>query len=268
MGRTNAARQTVSTGGVAANIASHLAEAGGEVSFVGVQPPQEAPAITSRLAASDVSATILPLEGEVPGYSAVMGPDGELLIGAASMALYDEVTPAMIIPHLDPAVALVIDANFPGDVLLAMAEAVEGHRQVFAAGTSIGKVARLRPCLGYLHALVLNRGEAACLAGSDGAPARMLAQHLASDLADGGVVLVSDGGAEAALASRAGVVTLEPPQLQVVNTNGAGDAMAASLFWGLATGPGLALDARLRAALAAGAEFAAGPLLPDPAEPS
>ena len=276
MGRTNAARQTVSTGGVAANIAGHLAAAGSAVTFIGVQPPQEIPAMVARLGGCGVDAMILPLEGEVPGYSAVMGPDGELLIGAAAMSLYDRVTPAMVLPHLDPGAALVIDANFPGDVLLAMTAAGDGHRPVFAAGTSVVKVARLRPCLAGLHALVLNRAEAACLAGRENAPVDVtvdvpvdvLAQELVTGLADGGVVLVSDGGAEAALASRAGSVTLAPPRLKVVNANGAGDAMAASLFSGLVTDPGMALATRLRAALAAGAEFAAGPPHPDLAEPS
>ena len=69
MGRTNTARQTISTGGVAANIACHLAASGNAVTFIGVQPPQEAPAMATRLAASGVDATILPLEGEVPGYA-------------------------------------------------------------------------------------------------------------------------------------------------------------------------------------------------------
>ena len=280
MGRTNAARQTVSTGGVAANIARHLAASGSTVTFIGVQPPQEIPAMVARLGGCGVDAAFLPLQGEVPGYSAVIGPDGELLIGAAAMSLYDEVRPAMIMPHLDPAAVLVIDANFPGDVLLAMTEAGDGRRHVFAAGTSMAKVERLRPCLPGLHALVLNRAEAACLAGKGDAPVDfsvdlpvdapvdVLAQDLALALADGGVVLVSDGGATAALASRTGSVTLEPPQPRVVNANGAGDAMAASLFSGLVTDPGMALTTRLRAALAAGAEFAAGPPHPDLAEPS
>ena len=268
MGRTNAARQTVSTGGVAANIACHLAAAGGAVRFTGVQPPQEAPAMVTRLAASGVDATILPLEGEVPGYSAVMGPDGELLVGAAAMALYDDVLPAMIMPHLDPTAALVIDANFPEDVVLALARSAASGRPVFAAGTSVGKVARLRPCLQDLHALVLNRDEAAALSGNSDAPVSVLAQDLALVLADEGLVLVSDGGATAALASRTGSVTLAPPQLRVVNANGAGDAMAASLFSGLVTDPGMALATRLQIALAAGAEFAAGPPHPDLAEPS
>ena len=268
MGRTNAARQTVSTGGVAANIACHLAAAGGAVRFTGVQPPQEAPAMVTRLAASGVDATILPLEGEVPGYSAVMGPDGELLVGAAAMALYDDVLPAMLMPHLDPTAALVIDVNFPEDVVLALARSGASGRPVFAAGTSVGKVARLRPCLQDLHALVLNRDEAAALSGNSDAPVDVLAQDLALVLADGGVVLVSDGGALAALASRTGSVTLKPPQLRVVNANGAGDAMAASLFLGLVTDPGMALATRLQIALAAGADFAAGPPHPDLAEPS
>ena len=272
MGRTNAARQTVSTGGVAANIARHLAASGSTVTFIGVQPPQEIPAMVARLGGCGVDAAFLPLQGEVPGYSAVIGPDGELLIGAAAMSLYDEVRPAMIMPHLDPAAALVIDANFPADVLLAMTEAGDGRRHVFAAGTSMAKVERLRPCLPGLHALVLNRAEAACLAGKGDAPVDVpvdvLAQDLALVLADGGVVLVSDGGSPAALASRTEAVTLEPPQLRVVNANGAGDAMAASLFSGLVTDPGMALTTRLRTALAAGAEFAAGPPHPDPAEPS
>ena len=272
MGRTNAARQTVSTGGVAANIARHLAASGSTVTFIGVQPPQEIPAMVARLGGCGVDAAFLPLQGEVPGYSAVIGPDGELLIGAAAMSLYDEVRPAMIMPHLDPAAALVIDANFPADVLLAMTEAGDGRRHVFAAGTSMAKVERLRPCLPGLHALVLNRAEAACLAGKGDAPVDVpvdvLAQDLALVLADGGVVLVSDGGSPAALASRTEAVTLEPPQPRVVNANGAGDAMAASLFSGLVTDPGMALTTRLRTALAAGAEFAAGPPHPDLAEPS
>lgn len=268
MGRTNAARQTISTGGVAANIASHLAAYGGEVRFVGVQPADEAPAMAARLRATGIDAAILPLDGEVPGYSAVMGPDGDLLIGAAAMSLYDDVTPEIITPHLDPALPLVMDANFPEAALRAMVQAGEAGRTLFAAGTSAGKVDRLRACLPGLHALVLNRAEAACLTGDADAPVDMLARHLASGLAESGVVLVSDGGGEAALATRTDLARLTPPALKVVNVNGAGDAMAASLFWGLMTDPGLAVSARLQTALAAGAAFAAGLPLPALAEPS
>lgn len=269
MGRTNAARQTVSTGGVAANIAGHLARRGAAVRFVGVQPPDEAPGIAARLRLHDMHATILPLEGEVPGYSAVMDPDGELLVGAAAMSLYDEVTPEMITPQLAPDLPLVMDANFPEAVLLAMALAGAGTagRVLFAAGTSAGKVDRLRACLPHLDALVLNRAEAAQLGGEADASVERLAHQLASRLAEDGVVLVSDGGARAALANRTELAVLTPPLLKMANANGAGDAMAASLFWHLMTDPGLALSTRLQTALEAGADFAAGTPRPVPAEP-
>jgi pseudouridine kinase len=268
MGRTNAARQTISTGGVAANIACHLAASGGSVRFLGVNPPEDASVMAARLGDRGVTAQILPLQGEAPGYFAVMAPDGELLFGAAALSLYDQVTPAMITPHLDPAIPLVVDANFPEPVLLAVAQAGTSGRPLFAAGTATGKVGRLRPCLAYLRALVMNRAEAACLAGTDDAPidapVDALALDLASRLADGGVVLVSDGAAAAALATGAQVAVAIPPEVQVVNANGAGDAMAASLFWGLVTDPGLTLAARLQRALAAGAAYAAGISRPDP----
>jgi len=264
MGRTNQARQTVATGGVAANIACHLAASGADVRFLGVQPPDEAPAMARRLGDRGVAADILPLAGEVPGYSAVMGPDGELLIGAAALALYDAVTPAMITPRLDAATPLVIDANFPEDVLLAMARAGAANRPLFAAGTAIGKVERLRPCLPFLRALVLNRAEAARLLAPEDVPVNApevdaLARDLAARLPDDGLVLVSDGAAAAALADRTGVAIRVPPQRQVVNANGAGDAMAAALFWGLVTAPDMPRATRLRHALAAGAAHAAAP---------
>ena len=270
-GRTNPARQTVSTGGVAANIACHLAAFGATVKFIGVHPPEEAPAMAARLHDRGVAADIRPLAGEVPGYSAVMRADGELLIGAAALSLYEQVTEEMVTARLDPKTALVIDANFPEPVILAMVEAADASRRQFAAGTSVAKVGRLRAALSSLHALVLNRAEAASLVKAGGAPVDYLARELAGHLADGGVALVSDGGAQAALAGqedadREQVVVMAPPQVAVVNANGAGDAMAASLFWGLMNAPGLPLDARLRTALAAGAAFASGAPLPDPVE--
>ena len=127
---------------------------------------------------------------------------------------------------------------------------------MFAAATSVAKVGRLAGCLARLDALVLNRSEAAILAGE--APVADMARALAADLRPGGVVLVSDGGDQAALAKGGDCVTASPPPLELVRANGAGDAMAATLFWGLTATPAAGLAAHLDAALAAGADFAAG----------
>ena len=255
-GRTNPASQRIGIGGVAANIARHLAARGGQAHFTGVQPADEISALGTRLRAAGVDPNLIPLEGEVPGYTAIVAADGELVVGAASMALYDEVTPDMVLKGIIGDGPLVIDANFPESVLQAICQAQPQTRPVFAAATSVAKVGRLAGCLARLDALVLNRSEAAVLAGE--APVAGMACALAARLRPGGVVLVSDGGNQAALARGDDCVTASPPPLDLVRANGAGDAMAAALFWALAATPDAGLAAHLEAALEAGADFAAG----------
>lgn len=255
-GRTNPASQRIGIGGVAANIARHLAARGGQAHFTGVQPADEISALGTRLRAAGVDPNLIPLEGEVPGYTAIVAADGELVVGAASMALYDEVTPDMVLEGIIGYGPLVIDANFPESVLQAICQAQPQTRPVFAAATSVAKVGRLAGCLARLDALVLNRSEAAVLAGE--AQVAGMACALAARLRPGGAVLVSDGGNQAALARGDDCVTASPPPLDLVRANGAGDAMAAALFWGLAATPDAGLATHLEAALEAGADFAAG----------
>ena len=255
-GRTNPASQRIGIGGVAANIARHMAARGGQAHFTGVQPADEISALGTRLRAAGVDPNLIPLEGEVPGYTAIVAADGELVVGAASMALYDEVTPDMVLEGIIGYGPLVIDANFPESVLQAICQAQPQTRPVFAAATSVAKVGRLAGCLARLDALVLNRSEAAVLAGE--APVAGMACAMAARLRPGGAVLVSDGGNQAALARGDDCVTASPPPLDLVRANGAGDAMAAALFWGLAATPDAGLATHLEAALEAGADFAAG----------
>ena len=255
-GRTNPASQRIGIGGVAANIARHLAARGGQAHFTGVQPSDEISALGTRLRAAGVDPNLISLEGEVPGYTAIVAADGELVVGAASMALYDEVTPDMVLEGIIGYGPLVIDANFPESVLQAICQAQPQTRPVFAAATSVAKVGRLAGCLARLDALVLNRSEAAVLAGE--AQVAGMACALAARLRPGGAVLVSDGGNQAALARGDDCVTASPPPLDLVRANGAGDAMAAALFWALAATPDAGLAAHLEAALEAGADFAAG----------
>ncbi len=46
--------------------------------------------------AAGIGAPLIPLEGEAPSYTALIGPDGELLIGAAALSIYDAVTPDVL----------------------------------------------------------------------------------------------------------------------------------------------------------------------------
>ncbi|MEC8091842.1 MAG: PfkB family carbohydrate kinase [Pseudomonadota bacterium] len=256
-GRTNPAAQRIEIGGVAANIARHLAARGGDVRFTGVQPSAEIETMVARLRAAGVEPSLVPLEGEVPGYTAVVAADGELVVGAASMALYDAVAPDMLAGRMATGGGpLVIDANFPETVLQAICAAQPEARPLFAAATSVAKTARLEGCLARLDGIVLNRGEAAVLAGQG--PVADMACALAARIRPGGAVLVSDGAGEAALAKGDDCARAIPPPVELVRANGAGDAMAAALFWGLAADPAAGPAAQLEYALAAGADFAAG----------
>ena len=276
-GRTNPARIVEAIGGVAANIAHHLAAARYAVDFVGVQPQHDPLLLASRLQAAGITAHLAPLAGEAPRYTALIGPDGELMIGAAALSIYDATSEDMVRSRLaaslavsldarQPADAVVIDANFPAPVLDILASTLPPEMPLFAAATSLAKVDRLAVMLPRLSVVVLNRAEASRLAGIQVDEVAVLASTLATSMArrgsgnmlQDGLVLVSDGGNMAALATGDMVVTALPPCVRVISANGAGDAMAAGLFSAvLQAEPSPDLDDMLRVALAAGAEFAA-----------
>jgi sugar/nucleoside kinase (ribokinase family) len=277
-GRTNPATSRERLGGVATNIACQLAGFGASVRLVSVQPPDSLATVASRLVDIGIDPWLAPLAGDPPGYTALLAPDGELLIGAAVMALYDMVPASMIQPGIEGSTGpIILDANLPADTITAIADiavadtavadsgiadsGIAGEfgtaRSLCAAGTSIAKVERLTAALPLLDALVLNRGEAAALLGETG-PVDRMALALAADMQGNGLVLVSDGADMAALASGGDVVTARPPRVRLVNANGAGDVMAARLFFDLETRPDMAPATRLDAALAAGAGYAAG----------
>jgi len=255
-GRTAPARQTERVGGVAANVAVQLAAWKADTTLVGVQPRQSMDVLKAWLLEAGVDAQLLPLAGEPPSYTALLGPDGELLTGAAAMALYDLVTAGLLRPALSADTDAVIwDTNFPQAAITPAVGAMPAARRIFAVGTSVAKVDRLSAILSRLDAIVVNRDEAACLVGA-GSVAEMASRL--ETACDGAVVLVSDGADAAVLVAGGAAVTARPPAIELVNANGAGDVMAARLFYDLVGDGAMAAQDRLERALAAGAAYAAG----------
>ena len=194
--------------------------------FVGVQPQHDPLMLASRLQAAGITAHLAPLEGEAPRYTALIGPDGELMIGAAALSIYDaaseDVVRSRLAASLDarqPADAVVIDANFPAPVLDMLVSVLPPEMPLCAAATSLAKVDRLAVMLPRLSVIVLNRAEASHLAGIQADDVAVLASTLATsmdrrgsdNLLQDGLVLVSDGGNMAALATGDIVVTAPPP---------------------------------------------------------
>ena len=231
-GRTNSATRKSVIGGVASNIARALRRSGAslQIAFVGAMAEDD-DRVEKWLESSGIDSEFLRMDGAPPTYTAILDQHGELLIGAADMGLYERVLADDILTMLpEQPRTVVIDANFPAEVLLAVSQSVPDRTKLFAAGTSIEKVGRLLPLMIRLDALSLNRAEASKLTGVDDGVAALAASLSKKLQRPDACILVSDGADLAALACGGEVVVSHPPEIELTNANGAGDAMAAIFF--------------------------------------
>jgi sugar/nucleoside kinase (ribokinase family) len=232
VGRTNPANTCILPGGVAANIARALwaSDVNLRIEFVGAASENDDRA-EKWLQSSGIVSEFLRVDAAPPTYTAILDQHGELLIGSADMGLYGRVLADNLIPMLpEQPRTVIIDANFPAEVLLAVAQSLPDRTKLFAAGTSIEKVDRLFPLMTRLDALSLNRAEAGKLTGADNGVAALAGSLLTKLHRPDARILVSDGADLAALACGGKVVVSHPPKIELTNANGAGDAMAAAFF--------------------------------------
>ncbi len=128
---------------------------------------------------------------------------------------------------------VVLQNEVPEAVNLRVAAAAGAARVVLNAAPAREIPADL---MARVDVLVVNRGEAAALAGvadPEGAAVALRARGP-------GVVIVTLGGEGLVAASEDGVVRLAAPKVEVVSTHGAGDAFTGALAERLARGDGLA----------------------------
>jgi len=236
LGSSNPAHLTRDPGGVACNVARNLVRMGVEVILCSIVGDDEAAAsLRSILAAEgiDDEGVAVDPDHSTAGYLAVLGPDGNLVIGVADMDIYDSVTAGWA----ETAAALaagadlwVIDANLPGPTLEALARLAPVP--VLADPVSAPKADRLRPILDRLHGVFPDAAEAAVLAGSDpGDPvadaaviAALGVEHVVVSLGSGGAHLHTSEAVETRPA-------ITPDR--VVDVTGAGDALLAGYAYAL-----------------------------------
>jgi sugar/nucleoside kinase (ribokinase family) len=190
---------------------------------------------------ADLSATFL--DRATPSYTAFVEANGEVVAGLADMGLYDFAFAKLarrraVRDAVAVADAMLCDANLPEPALERLA-GLARPLPLFAIAVSPAKVVRLRPILGSVSCLFVNRREAAALTGgkADDDAAVMARALAASGLASG---VISAGGRSVVGFDAGGLFLIEPPSpRRIADSTGAGDALAGATVAASMRGRGL-----------------------------
>lgn len=262
-GTSNPGWTETSPGGVGRNIADNLARLGAKVSLltlVGEDSNGDRLRRSARAVGID-TALMMRREGSTGTYSATLNADGEMLIAVSDMSLIDGMRLGDITQHKETLAAadlLVADGNLPLPCLKALLQiAKRAELPLVLEPVSVPKAKRLKPLLQEglpIAALTPNRDELAELTGLPVKNERELtkaAQRLHErDVAH---VLVGLGADGCFLSSIEGGQHLIPARKRssIKDVTGGGDAMVASLAFGLAKGIAALQAARAGQELAA-----------------
>ncbi|MCT8998382.1 carbohydrate kinase family protein [Chelativorans intermedius] len=230
-------------GGGAFNAARAAVQRGVTVALVslrgGDQAGETVAAAIEAAGIEDLSATFL--DRTTPSYTAILTQEGDLVTGLADMALYEhgfarQMRRAGVRAAVAAADAILCDANMPADAI-AQLVALAGERPVHAIAVSPAKAERLKPVLGALSCLFMNRREALHLAGETARTPLDAARCLARKGLHAGVI-TAGGGPALAFRQDAFFTLAPPPVARIADVTGAGDALAgattAALMRGLA----------------------------------
>jgi ribokinase len=170
---------------------------------------------------------------EVPGASGMSvaivdarGDYGAVIVSGVNREIGEVAVPSS-------AKVVVLQNEVPEAVNLAVAAVAGAARVVLNAAPAREVPAAL---MARVDVLVVNRGEAAALAGDPDPEVAAVALRAKGP----GVVIVTLGGEGLVAAFDAGVVRMAAPKVEVVSTHGAGDAFTGALAARLAKGDGLA----------------------------
>lgn len=248
-GTSNPVSSGRSFGGVARNVAENIARLGAGAALISIVGDDE----NGRAMLDDLKRLGIGTGGMVISerqataeYVAVLQPDGELALGLANMAVFDELTPALLRRSEAEFGSswLFADCNLPSETLHALVDLARGRSLMLAVdAVSTPKVTRLPRDLAGIGLFFLNLDEArAFLEAPDTAPdaaARAL-------LAQGAERIVLTLGANGLLvADRTGIARIGAAQARIVDATGAGDSLIAATLVAMLRGRSLDEAARL-----------------------
>lgn len=241
-GDSTPGRVTSTAGGVGRNIAENLARLGHPtqlVSAVGDDLQGQFLLDHTRNAGVDVS-TCSVMPGQTTGtYLSMNNPDGSLLAAVNDMAVLGMLTPHHLAQHtsrLGEAGAWIVDCNL-SEACIEWFMLNSSEKLVFVDGVSSYKCLKVLPYLAQIHTLKINRFEAQALTGfpvESAAQAIAAAQSLCKLGTHNVVVSLGSGGVCWSTSGNHG--QLPAINGDVINSNGAGDALTAGLVHGALSG--------------------------------
>ena len=241
-GDSNPGKVTVSSGGVARNIAENIVRLGTRCELITAmgddtwskQLTEHCESVGIGLAHRIVSA-----QHRTSSYLSVHDNQGELITAINDMAILDCINAEALAERLDmlrEAACWVVDANLSADALGYLFY-VAGNMPIWIDPVSGIKAQRLIPHLSKIHCLTPNLQEAAVLTGMP-VESYKDAPVLAEKLHQLGVkqVMITLGEQGAYASDGQDAFWLSAQQTQVVNVTGCGDAAIAALVHGSVNG--------------------------------
>ncbi len=254
-GTSNPVTSGRSFGGVARNVAENIARLGTTVSLVSILGNDEnGRALLEDLERLGIGTNLMAVSNTHPTaeYVAVLQPDGELAVGLANMAIFDELTPTLL-RKAEPDLQsewIFADCNLPSETLHALVDAARSRSLKLAIdAVSSPKVMRLPRDLTGVGLLFLNMDEACAYLDRAKASPEEAAASLQACGAERIVLTFGEAGLLAAGSS--GAQRIEAISAKIVDATGAGDALIAATLVALLRGHSLTEAARFGSAAAA-----------------
>lgn len=243
MGISNPAHIRSSYGGVARNVAENLARLGQPVTLISAVGDDAAGEdLIDELVDAGINIDHIFHSDQHPtgSYLAIVNSDGELQVALDDMRASSQLTPGFMRErtHLfKEASAVFLDANLPKDTLRTIISLARHASIPICAdpATSILAV-KLRPYLKYLDMITPNSTEAAVLTDHPVLPSRRReAVQAAKELVAQGVgivvVALAQFGVSYATSETSGQISAI--RTSIIDPTGAGDALTATVLFGL-----------------------------------
>ncbi len=243
MGTSNPVSVTESFGGVARNVAENLARLGLPVRLMTAVGDDLAGAELLKQAKNlgiDTSATLTVANCPTGTYTALLQPDGELVLALADMAVIDRFTLAALHECRSRWASTrfrVLDCNLQSELLSALIEdSLRQGAKLVLVGVSEAKMNRLPESLAGVSTLILNAGELAARVGRalPDCEAQVGACRQVQAQGAQGVVVTLGGAGVLCACGVAAPRHFPAPQVEIVDVTGAGDAFSAGVVASLA----------------------------------